>query len=306
MKHDAYTLKALEDLDKLIKHIKFVDDFDRSTFNYLNAQKIRYFWSLYFINKYFEPGRLIDIGNYPGHLHTCVLEKGFEAYGIDTDPSRYPETFKESKDRTLAWDMENEDFPNKYGKFKYALCLEVFEHLHVNPLQFLRNLEEVLEKDALFLFSTPNLFAIKNRVNFILGKQTFEHPFSVYGKLKKYGGRGHQRLYSADEIHDCLETYGFTILNTWLVDLTNPMFDIDETKKELPDIDVSELTSFFRSSVKWKGRIRRYLQQLFFNVFPNFRNNIFVLARFDDKYDIEKFLSCLKKADPWIDAESYK
>ena len=93
-------LIALNDLGKLVCQAEG-EEFCYEAY-YLRAQLIRYYYTLQIILSEIEKGAVLDIGNYPGHLHSCLLGLGYDVDGIDLNPARIPANLTNCRDRTFA------------------------------------------------------------------------------------------------------------------------------------------------------------------------------------------------------------
>lgn len=297
---------VLEDLNKLKKIIGIgeINDFGNM---YFKSQLARYYYSLNIAYKYFKGKLIVDVGNYPGHLHKILLDKGFDIEGIDIKPERIPDRLGDCKKRTFVWDIENEKPPKIINnRYDAIMCLEVIEHLHVNPLNFLNSLSSILKLNGLMLLSTPNLLSLKHRINFILGKQVFEHPLSVYENLERHGSRGHQRIYSSNELADLLEVYGFEVIKIWPMDYKPPLLSKKKYKQLLTDsFDLEYFNSFWYENRSVKGRLRRAAEIKMNSIAPGLCDNLFILAKRTGEYDQELFFNRIAKSDPWMDKDKY-
>ncbi len=159
-----------EDAEILMQLRNFVYSLDEDDYagKYFKSQLIRYFYALKIIKQSLPKGSVLDVGSYPSHIHTCLLDLGYDADGADIAPERIPNSLAEAKKRTIQWDFEKGEAPLK-KQYDNVLFLEVIEHLHVNPLNALYEISGLIKEKGLILVSTPNLFSLRNRINFIKG-----------------------------------------------------------------------------------------------------------------------------------------
>lgn len=296
--------RILTGLDNLLKQTR--DSKDYSKF-YLKNQLTRYFYALYIITLNFPQKSLVlDIGSYPSHIHKILLDFGYEVIGVDNYPERISTALNECKTRTIKWDIEQDKFPGYKAKFDAILLLEVIEHLHVNPLNLFFELENMIQQNGYLLLSTPNLLSLKNRINFCLGKYVLEHPLSVYEKLQRHGSRGHQRIYTAFELEDILDVFGFTVQKSWMIDEKTPFLSKMSLVENLPDdFDFAAFKIFFRENLSFKGGLRRKTENYIYSKFPGFSDSIYLLAQKNKPYDPDKIISKIRKADAWISEEKF-
>jgi len=302
--------KASKKYEKILNYLDLVgklieQDSDYSEV-YFKNQLLRYFQSLLIVDDCFTPASVLDVGSYPSHIHKVLLMMGYDAYGIDINPSRISPSLNDCKDRTYKVDIEHSGWDIGKKKYEIIFLLEVLEHLHVNPFIVFNELENFIKKDGCLFLSTPNLLSIKNRINFLAGKYVFEHPFSVYEKLERQGSRGHQRLYSLDEIEDILDVYGYSITNKWCLNESSPLISKHKISKNLsPDFDFKKFVVFWKHSFSWRGKLKIKIENLMNILFHNYYNSIYIVARKKNAFDKEKIISKIKKSDPWISIEKF-
>ena len=294
-------LNLLNTVGKIIEN-----DSDYSEF-YFKNQLARYFQSLMIIENCFKPATVLDVGSYPSHIHKMLLMMGYDVYGVDMDPNRISPGLNDCKNRTYKIDIERSGWNLGEKKYDIILFLEVMEHLHVNPFVVFDELENLIKKDGYLFLSTPNLLSMKNRINFVSGRYVFEHPFSVYEKLERHGSRGHQRLYSVNEIEDILDVYGYSITNKWCLNESSPLLNQHKISKNLnSDFDFERFLGFFSSSFSWRGKLKIKIENLMNNLFCSFYNTIFIVAKKKNAFDKDKVINKIKKSDPWVSIEKFQ
>jgi len=90
------------------------------------------------------------------------------------------------------------------------LCTEVFEHLRIDPIITLREINRVLHRQGKLIFSTPNLYTLDRMIKYLRGGG-MDDPLYEYKKLSKVGHMGHFRIYTTRQIKQFLTYCGFTI-----------------------------------------------------------------------------------------------
>ncbi len=104
-----------------------------------------------------------------------------------------------------VFDIERDVFPHADESFDTVLCLEVLEHLAVDPMAMMAEVNRVLKPGGTFVLTTPNAVRYSNVVNMCLG----EHPQS----WSPYNGRDtnrHNREYTPAEIGRLFRAAGLT------------------------------------------------------------------------------------------------
>ena len=103
------------------------------------------------------------------------------------------------------FNIELERFPFSDASFGVVLCCEIIEHLTVDPLAALREVQRVLQPGGVLILTTPNVNRLENVVRMVAGVNVYD-PYSGYGPY----GR-HNREYNKHEVHQLLTYLGFEI-----------------------------------------------------------------------------------------------
>lgn len=169
------------------------------------------------VEKYHPGGTILEIGSYRYNLTSILELKGHKVIGIDKDTSKMSEYIQQEELDIRECDIEREELPFDDRRFPIVIFTEVFEHLRINPLQTLRNIERVIKKDGVFIISTPNLYYIMNIVSFLLGRgiKTMCDGYEEFARLDKKGYPGHIRVYTLSEMKKFLTNTGFSIVDTF-------------------------------------------------------------------------------------------
>ncbi len=112
----------------------------------------------------------------------------------------------EARQFTVEYDsfnLEEDRFPYEDGSFKVVLFCEIIEHLLMDPLHALREINRVLEPGGLFVLTTPNVARIGNVLAMLVGGNIYD-PYSGHGPY----GR-HNREFTRHELDQLLGFAGF-------------------------------------------------------------------------------------------------
>ncbi len=221
-------------LDRLVKTFALVPDDITGRSRVLELGASPYFMSLLLKKKL---ACSIDFANYFGDTPL--------AYGSETLAS---EKFRERHViRFKHFNVEKDRFPYVRGAYDLVLFCEIIEHLTVDPVHTLVEINRLLRKGGYLIITTPNVLRYENVLKLILGKNIHDH-YSGYGAY----GR-HNREYTPRELRDLIEGLGF---------------------------EVVKMYTRVTGSIKIKGisikRFRRLIQLMTTN---NRGSNIFLLAR---------------------------
>jgi 2-polyprenyl-3-methyl-5-hydroxy-6-metoxy-1,4-benzoquinol methylase len=156
------------------------------------------------------PARVLDVGNFPGHITVMLKELGYDVAGLDLSPERAGEFWRRHGIDQRGADVEQDAFPFDGESFDVVVLAEVFEHLRVNPFHALDECRRMLRPGGELLISVPNV-GPHHRVQFLLGKDYQGDIIREFEKLKTRGHMGHIRLYSKGEMLRILEFAGFSV-----------------------------------------------------------------------------------------------
>jgi len=158
-------------------------------------------------------GRLLEVGAYPFFFTALLKEAGLPVTALDLAPERLAPLIARQGLDVIACDIEAERWPFAEASFDYALFTELLEHLRVDPLFALAELNRVLKPGGLLLLTTPNLYALKTVLRFALGRGLWD-PLAEFGKLRRLGHMGHVREYARRDVLRLLAASGFRAVRT--------------------------------------------------------------------------------------------
>ncbi len=205
-------LQILNNLEKEIyKDNSALSEWSKNYFHEGNKQ--RYLYDLKILKENYSSGKILEIGSAPYHLTYILSKKCYDITGIDISPERQAAFISGNKLNIIKCDIELEPLPFEDNGFHYIIFNEIFEHLRINPIQTLREINRVLHPDGILTLSTPNLYSVRNIVNFLLGKG-FDDPYEEFLKLETIQHMGHVREYSVRQVKEFLEKTGFNNIKT--------------------------------------------------------------------------------------------
>ena len=158
----------------------------------------------------YEGGEVLELGAFPCHFTATLKALNYPVIGIDLAPERSKDMVARFGLDLRKCDIERERLPFADGAFRYVLLNEVFEHLRIDPLFVLSEINRVLAGDGTLMLTTPNLYSIQQIVRFLRGRG-FGDPLRDFEKLRDIGHMGHVREYSHREIRRFLEYADFKV-----------------------------------------------------------------------------------------------
>lgn len=201
-----------QNLKELEKEINLLDGPLKSwNLNYFKEHKKRFSNEVQLVKNLHSKGKILEIGSIPYHLTFLLEKEGYNVTGIDVEPGRFKGFIKKHSLKVQKCNIETEDLPFQSSSFNLILFAEVFEHLRVDPLFTLKEINRVLSKKGVLILTTPNLYSFSTILSFLIGRG-FNNAYFEFEKLHRLGHMGHIRVYSSKEMREFLERTGFKII----------------------------------------------------------------------------------------------
>jgi 2-polyprenyl-3-methyl-5-hydroxy-6-metoxy-1,4-benzoquinol methylase len=131
----------------------------------LTARGLHEFVASQVLSRYAQPGtRAVDLGAGPGAMCERLSSLGCQVLAVDRDPAVYV-----GEHRFVAQDLDQADFASQLGvaSFDLVVAVEVIEHVEI-PINFLRNIAQLLSPDGVAVITTPNVDSLPARLRFLL------------------------------------------------------------------------------------------------------------------------------------------
>jgi SAM-dependent methyltransferase len=158
----------------------------------------------------YQEGALLEVGGAPFYLTAILRQLGMPVLTVDLAPERGRAIIERYGLQVTACDIERQPLPLADGSQQCVLFNEVLEHLRVDPLFTLSEINRVLADDGVLMLTTPNLYAVQQIARFLTGRG-FGDPLAEFMKLRTLGHMGHIREYSHAEVRRLLGYSGFDI-----------------------------------------------------------------------------------------------
>lgn len=189
---------------------RLVSDLSAELRDYLTEAQPRYENDLAIIESLGEPGKLLELGAYPYCMSFFLKELGYSVTGLDLKVSRANQLLQKHCLEVYECDIENAPFPFEDATFDLVIFNEVIEHLRINPLHTLSEINRCLKPDGLLMLTTPNLYGITMVRRYLTGKG-IEDPVAAFRKFETTGHMGHLRTYARHDVESLLSETGFTV-----------------------------------------------------------------------------------------------
>lgn len=185
--------------------------------HYFDDQRDRFIHELTLVARFHGGGRILEVGSFPGYFTWCLKRLGYDAASVDIDPSRNAGFHSAQGLTVLRCDVERARLPFETGRFRMAVCSEVFEHLRLDPVHALDEIHRTLEPGGVLLLQTPNLYSAGNVARFVSGRGVMPSARREFSKLRDVGHMGHIREYSRAEMREFLTGSGFEVIESGLL-----------------------------------------------------------------------------------------
>ncbi len=147
--------------------------------------------------------RVLDVGCLGGMLSRLILERNNEVWGVELNEA----AAKIAASRGVRVKVANveEGIPFESGFFDVVHAGELIEQLYDTKAFFLE-VARVLKPDGVFLFTTPNLNSVENRVKVLAGgylSMTGAYPEDHFGD--------HLRFFNIRKLRELCAQTGFQV-----------------------------------------------------------------------------------------------
>lgn len=200
---DVQLIDALVECAPLSERDKLRDDFRKHLIRYRRVFGL--------IPQGGESKALLEVG---ARLYTAPIYARILDYGNVGIASKWKGSYTDEalirampfgeRIRTWHFDAEIDRFPFDDATFDAVVCSEVLEHLAIDPMHMLAEINRVTKHGGAFIITTPNAASLAALFRLLAG----QHPFS----WSSYNGSSsdrHNREYTIDELENIVRAAGF-------------------------------------------------------------------------------------------------
>lgn len=169
----------------------------------------------------FKNKRVLEICSFLGVVDIALAKIGFDVYTYDlpefqtnsTLAGLYAEYNVHPSSGYLP-DVGKNGLPYADNHFDAVILSEVIEHINVNPLPLLQEINRILKKDGIIYITTPNQVSLINRIKIILGRSirnSISTSVTQIDQAQQTICGIHWREYTLGELIELLTVTGFTV-----------------------------------------------------------------------------------------------
>jgi 2-polyprenyl-3-methyl-5-hydroxy-6-metoxy-1,4-benzoquinol methylase len=109
---------------------------------------------LHWVQRFIASGQLLDVGCADGAFLELAARAGFQAHGVEPDPTTSAEAQKRTGVRVFSGTLADARYPA--ASFDVVVLFHVLEHLD-SPRRTLQEIHRLLRPDGLIVIETPNI-----------------------------------------------------------------------------------------------------------------------------------------------------
>ncbi len=194
--------QALSSLDTYFGNTNGISDYHRHRERYRSDAQM--------VASLTSGGPLLEVGSFPCHTTALLKLMGIDVRGIDLRPERCQAMINRFDLDVTRCDIEQQAMPFPDQHFSAVLFAETLEHLRIDPLFVLSEINRVLPLGGILLLTTPNFYSAQNVARFLLGRGITD-AYTEFSKLRLVGHMGHVREYAPSEVRRFMQVSGFEI-----------------------------------------------------------------------------------------------
>ena len=211
MNHVTFTP---EEIRSLMTSVSFGGDTAQElTLHYIDQHLKRFVRTLASVPPAPPGGKLLDVAGL-ANLVPCYQRLGYQHVTVTSADAHSPFVPPDLEEKLAGlgdvqvkyFNVEFDKFPFPDEHFDTVLCCEVLEHLTVDPMAMVAELNRVCKTGGTLLMTTPNIVSWKALARVIAGR----HP-SGFNSYSGINSDRHNREYTPREVERLLQDAGFDV-----------------------------------------------------------------------------------------------
>jgi len=161
-----------------------------------------------------QEAKILDMGSAPFYTALTLQHMGYDLKSTDIDPNRFGSLLEKINLDVIQCDFEIEKLPFEDDSFDVILLSEVFEHLRIDLIFTISEIQRVLKPDGKFILTSPNFFDYQ-KLKKLFTQGVTSNVFNAYKKKQDAGHMGHVREYTRNDVILFLEAMDFDIYKSF-------------------------------------------------------------------------------------------
>lgn len=157
----------------------------------------------------------VGVSSTDSTLWRLAEKKKSKMYSIVPNKQFIKDLNFQSPENIVYFDVTNPEAPLPEQQCDFMIMMEVLEHLFQDDNVILKNVSRIMKPSSLLFLTVPNATEFFTRIRFLLGHNVFWSKKDILNGV--YGGYGHIREYTLDEVFTILEDAGFEIIDKFAI-----------------------------------------------------------------------------------------
>jgi SAM-dependent methyltransferase len=183
--------------------------------SYIDQNLIRFTRTLQAIPPASGHGRLLDVAGLANLIPCYQQMLGYDRVSITSASKDSPfvppgleDSFQKLENVEISYfNVEFDPFPFPDQSFDTVICCEVIEHMTVDPMALMAEINRVCKPGGALVMTTPNIAGWKNLARMVAGS----HPMS-FNSFSAISNDRHNREYTPREMGAMLDDAGFDVV----------------------------------------------------------------------------------------------
>jgi len=181
-------------------------------YHYINHKR-RYARTIQVLLDQNPQGKLLELGTsglLPLSLKTLIPDLDISVTDFDLEkPPLWEKEITMGSEKetytTYSLDLEKTALPIQDNTYDYVVCCEVLEHMEIDPMFMLSEVNRVLKDGGVLILTTPNVVSSRGIAKMILGVEPYFYmQYHIPGKYHR-----HNYEYSIHSVVSLLKAAGF-------------------------------------------------------------------------------------------------
>jgi len=241
---------------------EFINSDDENDYHRKHARRLAR--TLHLLMEQSPSGRILELGTsgiIPSALARIFPDIEIDVTNFDTSMGK-KHTFVSpygGKFSSFCLDLESEELPVKDETYDWVLCCEVIEHLDVDPMFMMCEINRVLKPEGHILLTTPNIVSTRGLVSILNGYE----PYFYMQYHKDRSPYRHNYEYSIHSLKSVMVSAGFDGSIWTENNFMNPIQGIEEKLGSIGFFPTHTGDNIITIAKKISGVVHRYPSSIY-------------------------------------------